>query len=1268
MAESFYTILTNIGKAQIANASALGTKVKFTTLKLGDSGGNYYNPTETQTALVHEVWSGNIGNIIVDTDNSNWIVLETVIPANVGGFMIRECGIADDEGNLLAVGKYPETYKPVVSEGSSKDLRIRTILEVVNTAAVTLKVDPTVTLVTKEDLETVKNSIPQNASDIGAIASSQIGVTGGVAKQDDLINLGDEVNTHKAENETEFSSLNTRINNLNINDIEARNEIMDIKLKLKEQSAIDFINKTGVGFYDTFADNSNIDLETTASYDSENKNVDFPSIEPYTVKATSDYNDVVLINVDKAVEVGDKLNNTNPVLARTTINNSITYDFTTPTSVTNNLYSVSPTASPQILSNGWIVVGVYDSTNAKLILNVNKNDGNGFTQLCYFQIANPCTFAMCSYNTKIYLLGTYTSSNTVAYFASVEVTSVTNTQQTWATIDSSQTAFGAGCSIAVSTSGCLTAVWVSKNSTYSTSFNLRSVKSINGGVTWTKQDGTAGIDQLSTYNSSGTDITNPYVLYDKMDIPVIVCQRAFSSTYNIFEFYWTGSNWNNLAIYDGEGYAQYRPIATLQKYGPNSGRIWMVWYGSDGTETITNIRMSYSDDNGTTWSSMQKLTTGNVYNQKSPTITSDLNGYVYVLWQGISTGSYDRIRQRIWNLTEWSPILDISSNTTNSITVPITYDNYSNFSNPITIWIDTENNRITFYGKWTIGTITYDITLTDPVTVSEGQELTIYPIEKILKMIDETFDTFNNLDLSLYPNKINKITIKGDVDNSTTVITGVTDKTLTAGDKLFMNNVLNEVLNATGNFITNTVTDATVLDGAYDTSGNGGRKLVRLSNGYLISVVKNGTTSFIIYKSVDNGITWSSIYTAPSTNTIDISIETNGTDIYIYFSHTNNGYYSLDFHRINESGTLLQSATVDNLDTHSAGNCTMAINTTKTELHVAHSCKNATCLYSYNIRYCKGTINLDGSVTWGSVEQVTGADTSGADCLEPTIILDGLDKPHIYMSWTGNSDRCIIELTTAYTTREWTTTASGWGNKYIETYNTYIQSSPCAIFVPQSINGLANGRIWVAWHGCDSTDTTYENIRISYSDDGGLTWSPIQKLTTGNSYRNYYASITADKHNNIYIIFIGTESDSGGYLRLKQAKYNGVTWILSTLTTNNTGQKYYPSTLFDLSFGLDFSEPLFIYQDNVNSKVGFYGTWTVGEGYTLTMQNPVTLTDGDKVPIVDFSTKQGDVDLELDSIDTEKFVFKGSNLNTDNASIKVLGKDNKLNAIAYAVA
>ncbi|WP_446897409.1 phage tail protein [Clostridium sp. LBM24168] len=152
MAENFYTILTNTGKAKIANATALGTKVNFTTLKVGDSNGTYYNPTETQEDLVHTVWNGNINSITTDPDNPNWITIAVVIPSNVGGFVIREVGIFDDEGDMLAIGKYPETYKPQVSDGSTKDITIRMILEVSNSASVTLKVDPTVTLATKADL------------------------------------------------------------------------------------------------------------------------------------------------------------------------------------------------------------------------------------------------------------------------------------------------------------------------------------------------------------------------------------------------------------------------------------------------------------------------------------------------------------------------------------------------------------------------------------------------------------------------------------------------------------------------------------------------------------------------------------------------------------------------------------------------------------------------------------------------------------------------------------------------------------------------------------------------------------------------------------------------------------------------------------------------------------------------------------------------------------------------------------------------------------
>lgn len=159
MAQNFYTILTNVGKAKMANSYALGTKVNLTTLAVGDSSGSYYDPTESQTALKNQVWSGNINLINVDAENPNWIMISAIIPTTDGGFTIREAAILDDAGNMIAIGKYPETYKPVLSEGSSKDLTINMILEISNTSTVTLKVDPTVIIATKKDIDNLKSQI-----------------------------------------------------------------------------------------------------------------------------------------------------------------------------------------------------------------------------------------------------------------------------------------------------------------------------------------------------------------------------------------------------------------------------------------------------------------------------------------------------------------------------------------------------------------------------------------------------------------------------------------------------------------------------------------------------------------------------------------------------------------------------------------------------------------------------------------------------------------------------------------------------------------------------------------------------------------------------------------------------------------------------------------------------------------------------------------------------------------------------------------------------
>lgn len=176
MSESFYTILTNAGLAAIANATVNQKQVNFAKIAVGDGNGAYYTPTQEATALRKQVWIGNVSSVTTDPENANWVVVETVIPGNVGGFEIRELGIFDENNVLLAIGKLPLTYKPNFAEGSSKDLYIKAIFEVTNASAVTLKVDPSVIYASKKyvddkvatvvsGLENVQQQLNQHITD-----------------------------------------------------------------------------------------------------------------------------------------------------------------------------------------------------------------------------------------------------------------------------------------------------------------------------------------------------------------------------------------------------------------------------------------------------------------------------------------------------------------------------------------------------------------------------------------------------------------------------------------------------------------------------------------------------------------------------------------------------------------------------------------------------------------------------------------------------------------------------------------------------------------------------------------------------------------------------------------------------------------------------------------------------------------------------------------------------------------------------------------------
>lgn len=150
MAAKFFALLTNQGAAKLSNMAALGEKLEITSLAVGDGGGVSPTPNQAQTKLVNEVRRAQLNSLSVDEKNDSQIIAEQIIPESVGGWWIREIGLYDADDVLIAVANCPETYKATTAEGSGRTQVIRMMLTISSTDAVTLKVDPSIVLATRQ--------------------------------------------------------------------------------------------------------------------------------------------------------------------------------------------------------------------------------------------------------------------------------------------------------------------------------------------------------------------------------------------------------------------------------------------------------------------------------------------------------------------------------------------------------------------------------------------------------------------------------------------------------------------------------------------------------------------------------------------------------------------------------------------------------------------------------------------------------------------------------------------------------------------------------------------------------------------------------------------------------------------------------------------------------------------------------------------------------------------------------------------------------------
>lgn len=151
MSTKFKTVITTVGAAKLAAATAPGgRKVNITTMAVGDGGGKLPVPDAGQTGLIHEVWRHALNKISQDKRNSNYIIAELVIPPEVGGFWMRELGLYDDAGTLIAVANMAESYKPALAEGSGRSQTCRMVIIVSSVASVDLTIDTTTVMATQD--------------------------------------------------------------------------------------------------------------------------------------------------------------------------------------------------------------------------------------------------------------------------------------------------------------------------------------------------------------------------------------------------------------------------------------------------------------------------------------------------------------------------------------------------------------------------------------------------------------------------------------------------------------------------------------------------------------------------------------------------------------------------------------------------------------------------------------------------------------------------------------------------------------------------------------------------------------------------------------------------------------------------------------------------------------------------------------------------------------------------------------------------------------
>ncbi|GIN38377.1 sialidase family protein [Heyndrickxia oleronia] len=382
---------------------------------------------------------------------------------------------------------------------------------------------------------------------------------------------------------------------------------------------------------------------------------------------------------------------------------------------------------------------------------------------------------------------------------------------------------------------------------------------------------------------------------------------------------------------------------------------------------------------------------------------------------------------------------------------------------------------------------------------------------------------------------------------------------------------VNEVMKFGGwdySVLTNQV-DKVVTQNKFETDGNGGRKLIRLNNGWIIAVAKDRTNLQLkLYVSKNNGSTFENFNTSPipmSKTTDDVALACKGNNIYLLRVWGN----AVSFVQFDINGNIIGAKPVLIQDLKAVGNVSLEVDPSTGRLHAAWSSKSTLLPNSFNIQYANSSDNGD---TWSSVQNLSEWN-DGTNLENPTVAI-AKGKVVILYQYRNTTQGMITGTVLSQTgTKEKSIIVFNPGN-----FTQYTPSVVVDIY----------GSIHLVWYGTDSSNAI-DNIYYSKSEDAGFTWSPVRKLTNDTkAQRN--PSITSDKFGNLYVVWAGISNISLDALGLRRITCNQGTWndivdIKGSQGYNNN----YPQTLVDLNMVI--VSPLFIYSDAKDAKVGFYGEW-----------------------------------------------------------------------------